>query len=268
MSSGKLEGLMVVFKIETVVSARGIKLGNATFDKLKAIGGITAPIALHTILQTLEKLGIKSEFTDHGKPMNIDTFYRSVTAGGKWGHIIDCGGLAFHFARVTGSEYAFVQIKETEVGACKSWDTWVEAYASMEGFCQAWVSNTEYEYWQNAQQLSEYKYGGRDASKLPLISNGLPPPLLQDIVDISRNPGRRIIRKGHFEAVGATMWLSKTFFDLTKGAQNLDEVRKADWLTVTALNDDVIKVQAHPTPFSDESTAAIQDKTRALLYPL
>jgi hypothetical protein len=64
------------------------------------------------------------------------------------------------------------------------------------------------------------------------------------------------------------MWLSKTFFDLTKGAQNLDEVRKADWLTVTTLNDDVIKVQAHPTPFSDESTAAIQDKTRALLYPL
>jgi len=268
MSSGKLEGLMVVFKLETVVSAKGFKLGNGTVDKVKAVGGITAPIALHTILQTLEKLGIKPEFTNHGEPMNIGTFYRSVAAGGKWGHIIDCGGLAFHFARVTGSEFAFVQIKETEAGACKSWDVWVEAYASMDGFCQAWVSNSEYEYWQNAQELSQYQYGGRDASKLPLISNGLPPPLRHDIVDTSSNPGRRIIRKGYYEVVGATMWLSKIFFDLTKGAQNLDEVRKADWLTVTALNDDVIKVQARSTPFSDDSTAAIQDKARALLYPL
>jgi hypothetical protein len=144
----------------------------------------------------------------------------------------------------------------------------VEAYASMEGFCQAWVFDIDYTYWQNAADLLQYKTAGRDFSKLPIISNGLPPPLLQNIVDISRNPGRRLIRKGHFEAVGSTMWLSDIFFSLTKGEQNRDAIRGADWIDFKVLDNGVIKLQVHPTPFCDESTATIQDKLRSLLYEL
>jgi hypothetical protein len=37
-----------------------------------------------------------------------------------------------------------------------------------------------------------YELNGKDFSSLPLKSNGLPPPLEESEVDISKNPGRSI----------------------------------------------------------------------------
>uniref|UniRef100_UPI0019664676 hypothetical protein n=1 Tax=Chromobacterium haemolyticum TaxID=394935 RepID=UPI0019664676 len=41
-----------------------------------------------------------------------------------------------------------------------------------------------------------------------------PFPLTQEVVDISKNPGRWVLRNGYIEAVGAFMWVSKSLLQL------------------------------------------------------
>ena len=50
----------------------------------------------------------------------------------------------------------------------------------------------EYDYWQNAEDLLLYRVAGRAVEGLRLVSNNLPAPLEQKVVDISANPGRRV----------------------------------------------------------------------------
>lgn len=102
-------------------------------------------------------------------------------------------------------------------------------------------------------------------ASLPMKSNDLPPPLDQMIVDTSRNPGRRVLRDGYVEAVGHRMWLGPEYFVRVPGADR-DGIRNADWLKVTELEGGVMEVTAAPEPFTDDSTADLQDRLRKLLF--
>lgn len=74
------------------------------------------------------------------------------------------------------------------------------------------LADVEFEYWQNAQDQLLYREKPERLRQLPLVDNGLPPPLNQKVVDTSRNPGRRLIRsEGLVEGLGHRMWFGADY---------------------------------------------------------
>ena len=99
---------------------------------------------------------------------------------------------------------------------------------------------------------------------LPMVSNGLPPPLEKQVVDISMNPGRFKMCKGYIEVSASPMWLGKHFWELTGATRGaLDSIYG---LEITE-RDDVLRISFPSTPFCDESTADLQNALRAVLFP-
>ena len=98
-----------------------------------------------------------------------------------------------------------------------------------------------------------------------MVSNGLPFPLEQQIIDISNNPGRWELKQGYIESVGSTMWLGEQFWNKT-GADKAT-VLSADWLKTEEI-DGVIKVKIADIPFdtADGRSGELQNKLRLLLY--
>jgi hypothetical protein len=145
--------------------------------------------------------------------------------------------------------------------------TWVRPIATCKQFRSARVFDQDYEFWQNAEDPIQYEGSGRSYAGLPMKSNGLPYPLEQRILDISKNPGRRVFRQGYVEAVGAVMWLGEQFWPLTGASRQ--EVLAADWLQCEQLPHGVLRVQAANAPFTtaEGASGVLQDRLRALLFP-
>ena len=101
---------------------------------------------------------------------------------------------------------------------------------------------------------------------LPMKSNGLPFPLEQQVVDTSRNPGRRVLRQGYVEAIGHRMWLGPEYFARVPGADR-DAIVNAGWLQVTEGDNGILEIVASDEPFTDEGAADIQNRLRRLLFP-
>ena len=123
----------------------------------------------------------------------------------------------------------------------------------------------DYEYWQNADDPLEYEAEGRSMAGLPMKSNGLPFPLEQQVVDTSRNPGRRVLRQGYVEAIGHRMWLGPEYFARVPDADR-DGVAAADWLQVTEIENGILEIIAADEPFTDDTTADLQHRLRKLLF--
>lgn len=147
------------------------------------------------------------------------------------------------------------------------WDTWASRFIGSPNFVMAWLADSEYEHWQNAEDLLEYTAVGRPHEHLPKKSNGLPPPLEQIIVDISGNPGRRLLRTGYYEAVGAVMWLGEPFWQMTSA--NRSEVERSRWLQVSKLLPTVVRIEASAKCFTTVEGRAgeLQRELRTLLFP-
>ncbi|WP_404478523.1 hypothetical protein [Novosphingobium sp. BL-52-GroH] len=159
----------------------------------------------------------------------------------------------------------FVLIEEEESGAARSWDVWVEPFLSEPSFVEAWVSDAEYDYWQNASDPLEFEAAGKSVDQLPLVSNGLPAPLDQMIVDTSSNPGRWIMRDGYIEAVGSTMWLGEKFFECVGKEGNgtgLDD----DVLSISSPKHGILKIENKSGPFINVESSTIQNYLRSALY--
>jgi hypothetical protein len=141
---------------------------------------------------------------------------------------------------------------------------WLSAMLVDERFVQARVYDYFFDKWQNATDPLEFEGSGINHLKLPLTSNGLPFPLTQTIVDISRNPGRKTLRVGYIESVGAKMWLTERFLERT-GA-SIEGLSK---IASVVLVNGVYEVSAQAEPFTSATgaEARLQDALRAELYP-
>jgi len=155
----------------------------------------------------------------------------------------------------------------SEIKPGYTWDEWADPFIRSTDFVMAWVADCEYEYWQNASDPLEYNVLGKSYAGLPMISNGLPYPLGQQIIDTSRNPGRRILRDGYIEVIGAVMWLGESFWQLS-GADR-KQVADAEWLRTSNSAPSFTKLQAAERCFTtvEEGSAAVQAKLRTLLFP-
>lgn len=147
------------------------------------------------------------------------------------------------------------------------WQQNLTSILSDVGFRFGWVAAAEYAFWQHAKSLQTFEFHGKSVKGLPLVPNGLPYPLSRQVVDTSRNPGRRVFRRGYIEAVGATMWLGAPFWKLTGASESA--VRAARWLDVVELPNDVIQVKTWPENFTsaEGEQGKIQRELRRLLFP-
>ncbi|MGC4050224.1 MAG: hypothetical protein QM757_12640 [Paludibaculum sp.] len=135
------------------------------------------------------------------------------------------------------------------------------------GFVMSWIAATDYDYWQNAQESILFEAAGLDCSMLPRVSNGLPPPLEMEVIDISSNPGRRTMRVGYVEAVGSLMYVSNDFARLT--GFDLEAAPSFPTIEAERVLPNVVRLKAADALFTcDEGfSRAQQMKLRQFLYP-
>lgn len=146
------------------------------------------------------------------------------------------------------------------------WDEWVIDLFN-DAFVSAWVADADYQFWQNAEDLLQYRSGGRSWKHLRTKSNGLPPPLERTIVDISHNPGRWALRVGFIEAVGALMWFGDRFWQVSGVSKG--DVLAAPGLECTETTQGLLRVRAAEQCFTTDQGDAgnVQRRLRALLFP-
>ncbi|MDX1916131.1 MAG: hypothetical protein SFU55_11150 [Methylophilus sp.] len=145
-------------------------------------------------------------------------------------------------------------------------ELWLQGLLYDDRFIQARLFETEYDFWQNAQDPELYQCAGRSIEGLPIKPNGLPTPHGRLLIDISQNPGRWSLKRGYIESIGSPMWLSRQFFEMTNA--NPDMLIIFDWLDVTNINKRVIKLRNKNGLFiSDRGDQALQQNTlRRILF--
>ena len=155
-------------------------------------------------------------------------------------------------------------IREKRSGSIRSDWGWVIGFSELPGFLGARVADYDYEYWQNADSVVEYESSGRSYDLAMLISNGLPYPLEEKVIDVSVNPGRRMFKSGYVEAIGYEMWLSDRFF-LLIGGYSAERLRAAGW-SVDERENGFKHLSVSPQDLSETGSAEKQKILRAALF--
>lgn len=233
-------------------------------EKLDIVFELNTTSDIHALQVVIETSKFFAFFVA-GQLIGVDQLRRKVEAASKWNQVLEADGLTFRFGVVQAYGQCFLQIQESRPDAAKSWGKWAHAFLGRAGFVQAWVSDCDYDYWQNAQDPLLYETAGLDYSNLPLKTNGLPPPLTRQIIDISKNPGRWSLRQGYVEAIGTPMWLGPAFFRYV-GEEVRQSLLSISWPEVELGPNGVLKLTAAQSCFTDESSAALQTQLRQLIY--
>jgi len=177
---------------------------------------------------------------------------------------IALASIEFDFARVNHKQLDWVSLVSAELTPefCGTF----ARELSRTSLVMAAVLDRDYDYWQNAEDTLQYKAAGRSHAHLPMKSNGLPPPLTQDAIDISSNPGRRIVKIGFFEIVGYLMWFTDVFWNLA--GVDKAAMYSVSECTITEEAPGLMRVQAGNKFFSsaEGEEARLQNRLREVLF--
>ena len=220
--------------------------------------------ALQMIINTIYKFDLQKEFELNSGKINCHEFLKKVRQEKRWSHEVRLGGLAFRYGIVSAWNHIFLCIRELESQTVTQWDDWVMPFIEMPGFVQAWVSDSEFDYWQNAADILLYKVAERSCNHLPMISNGLPPPLEQSVIDISKNPGKRVIKNGYVEAIGTRMWLAPSFWARV-GCFDPQRLIDAGW-RVVHLKNLITLLEVSINVFKENGCMEQQSALRSAIY--
>ncbi|BEV14772.1 hypothetical protein HBDW_15600 [Herbaspirillum sp. DW155] len=266
MSQKRLEKLKIVFEIE-VQSEKVERSGKLEIWRNDQSNGVNDVEALETIIEILNAANAKVEFKENGEgePISPDLYLRKVAQQGCWNRPLEIDGLRFGFASLPKFSICIVSIEELDKGSAGDWTKWIESFIHKEGFIQAWVSDVEYDYWQNVRDPLQYEAAGRDYGNLPTKSNGLPPPLEQVEIDTSVNPGKWLFRENYIEAIGSPMWLGEAFW-VKVGHDRKQILEHSNDLNLVELSPGVLRLSVKSESFCDSSTEPMQRKLRWILY--
>src|ERR1700722_13062268 len=262
MNAARLKKSRIVFSMETKVAAK-TKLGDRTFDVITG-EKLNVLSVFQTINRILEQLGKPVKFKDaDGISTSRISIEKRLRRNGKGFRYVQVDGLVLQVGNVTARGQSFISIEEKSEGAAVSWERWVSPFLEWPNFVQAWVTDREYNYWQNAEDPTQYK-GVPDMTGLKMESNGEPFPLERQIVDISENPGRWEFHQGYIEAISPLMWLGDNFWRAI-GRNNQDALAKLPWLHLTKPREGILQLSSS-IYFQDETTAPEQNALRAAIY--
>ncbi|MDC6180563.1 hypothetical protein [Ralstonia solanacearum] len=264
MVRSRSEGLKVVFALTRDGGGDAKSLGDKgiKFDEQK--GEISPLEAFLSILRVMEERSVVKEFKEAGKAVSCASILSRLEAGGRWAKL-RVTDLIFQYAIVGSHGHGFLTVQEAKPGAAGLWDDWVVPFLDKTGFVQAWVYDVDYDRWQNVKDPIEYEIAGKDYAGLPMKSNGLPPPLEKLEIDISRNPGRWILREGYVEAVGSTMWVSELFWRNVNRSKEC-VLKSLQNVSLAKISSEIVKIESSADCCFDESTRSEQDLLRNKLY--
>jgi len=265
MTTGKHEKITIIFNLECKLDIEGLQIGEEMVGRLIPTGGLDSVQALKIIIELMIQKGMRMQFFDGRKSILTSKFLKDAEKQKKWRHKVFADGLSFDFGQLTSLRHSFVLIEQLDSDLSTNWNDWVAPFLKEASFVQAWISDIEYDYWQNAKDPLEYKAVGRNHEHLPKKSNGLPPPLEQLEIDTSNNPGRWSHQIGYVEAIGSVMWLSKLFWERV-GTDRLQQLLAADFIKTLDLQNDVVRLVMDDISFSECSSADVQNKLRKTLY--
>ncbi|MBD9466233.1 hypothetical protein IB266_24480 [Pseudomonas sp. Pdm06] len=232
------------------------------FD-VESISGLQMLVLVEEVLN---KFSSPVVFFLHGNKADIKTLEKKILKKKSWPSGLVSGGFEIRFGLLPALGYCFLVLEELESHDNTELDEKIKPILCVEGFIQAWVSDVEYDFWQNATDPLEYEGSGRSLSGLPMRSNGLPPPLDQMEVDISGNPGRNVHRQGYIEAIGSTMWLGNLFWDRV-GVDRLVSISLLECQGVKVYEcGRFFKVVTSDEVFFDDSTLEKQRALRQILF--
>lgn len=176
------------------------------------------------------------------------------------------GGYECHFGAVARSHFDLLLIKSAAPPSIP-WDDWATELIKLPRFVMAWVADIEYACWQSELDPETYEAVGRLHKHLPRLRTGAPVPLRQEVIDITRNPGRRINRDGYVEAVGATMWFGEPFWTVT-GADR-KQLEAMEELRISECGLGLIRVEAAGECFraAEGAIGKLQEKLHSVLFP-
>lgn len=203
-----------------------------------------------------------------------------------WGKPVQRARLPMHIGKLTSSDHNFLiedssgvvslefcdfpmdgyALASVNVAANEvSWDAWMAPFVGGgKSFIMATIENPSYVAWQN-----ETVYDSFLLHNIPVPQDRVyPHPNVNGrlMVDVSQNPGRRMMKQGHVEAVASTMWLGSDFWQISPANARL--IRAVDWLQVIDLPNGNLKVVAQDKVFtsSDGAEGELQVKLRQLLF--
>ena len=238
---------------------------NAELNIISGLEHLPAEKYLGIIRRVLIERGILlSGFMLYGKPIDLIGGSEAFKATERKAFLLEGERWQFHRACLQYYTMDIFRI-QADWGLLDA-ERWITEVAAEVPITQAWVVNTEYDYWQNAEDPLEYISRGISIERLPKRSNGLPLPLEQTVIDISKNPGRRILRKGYVEAVGSPMWFGPGFWRLA--GENRRRLIAEQWTKCTEDKNGLLRIQPSETPFSSSSddSVGIQLRLRNLLF--
>lgn len=225
-----------------------------------------AQYVLSVIIARLQAQGVPLEhFSLYGDDCRLDQAIAKMRASSKKSFVISGQGFEFQFATVANHKLTSLQISQpdTTIG----WDEWISDISNFDSFVMARTFDIDYEYWQNATSAEQYIAAGKSYKHLPLVPNGLPPPLNAMKIDISKNPGRSLLRDGYVEAVGARLWLGRRFWSLT-GA-DIRKISELPCLHFETMSNGTSRIETNVESFTNDENGQgeLQLKLRSLLFP-
>jgi hypothetical protein len=230
-------------------------------------GTFSAGFALEAIQTVLTRHSVSlNGFALYEQPMSFASVRSRLERSQRQSFNLTGPGFEFHLGSVRNSRLVLFSIKSS-VPSAISWDEWAAQFTDAPKFVMGWVVDSNYDYWQNAEDPLQFTAAGKTYEHFKMKSNGLPYPVERTIIDTSANPGRRLFRDGYIEAVGAVMWLGESFWSLTGADQQ--QVVKTQWLRCSNPAPAVTRLQAadHCFTMSEGDSSALQSRLRSLLFP-
>lgn len=255
------EKLQMVFQLEDVDHLT--RLGELN-TKIRKNFEVSDLYYLSVLTDRLRERGVRT-IQVAGGSVALDTFFQQVKDAGKWNLRFEADGLSFRFGRVSALKFEFVIIEQISRGEFSPWDEWLSIFLTDDKFSQAWIVDAEYDHWQNAEDPIEYQAAGKSCTNLPKISNNLPFPLERENIDISKNPGRRILKPGYVEVVASKIWLSRRL--LRRLGKSVEQVLCSAGSAAIDVNENVIMIFMGDSPFCIETDGRLQENLRSLIYP-
>ena len=232
------------------------------------IGTVDHKAAFEKILSTLKDVGLGSEvYYLNDKKFQYTKASKALELHKKKYFSVESESVDFGFNSLAGNQIDKVSFLFKTPVSLKVFDVVVDKLHLLGCFVMAWANDYEYDLWQNAQDPLVYQISGKSTEGLTMKPNGLPPPLNQDIVDTSKNPGRFLFKNGYIEAVAAKMWLSRKLMK-TLGCSVDDIIDRAKGVSVTSDRSDYIEINAFESLFNrdDGVQAEIQNALRSVIF--
>ncbi len=128
---------------------------------------------------------------------------------------------------------------------------------------QAFIVDYDFDYWQNAEDILQYKAKGKVYEHLPLISNRLPFPLEQKIIDTTKNPGKYEIKDGYIKVAAYRMWLDANLVErLGVDIKSLEMTLGAK----VSCHNDIYLVHVGESPFTESTPKEVLLNMKNLIF--